>query len=200
MHELDVEVAWREARREPPERFAGASRSAREHRTRRLAVQAAGERDEPLGVRLEVAQGHDARLVRPAQMVLREQPAQVAVAREVPAEQREVVARGRRAPESHARRQQEAPLGRQVGLAAQDARRLHDDLAADDRPDARRMARLVEPDRTREPLVVGERERGHLEFGRTCDERRQRRRTVHEAELRMNVKVHESGGHRKDPT
>ncbi len=82
--------------------------------------------------------------------------------------------------------------GRSASLA-EDAGRLHDDLASDDRPDPRRLARLVEPDRSRQPLVVGERERGHLEFGRTGDERRERRRAVHEAELRMNVKVHESG-------
>ncbi len=131
----------------------------------------------------------------PRRCVRDSKPTQVAVAVEALREQREVEPRGRCAPEPDARRKHEALVGRQVAFLAEDARRLDHDLAPDDGLDAGPLRLLVEADRAREALVVGQGERGHLELAGTFDERVERRRTVHEAEARVDVKVDESAGH-----
>ena len=197
VRQLDVEVTDHETGRQSRERRTSASRRACEDRARRLSVNAPRKPDEPFRETRQIGHGHDRRYERATQMRAREQPAQVAVAREVAAEQREVMADARGPSEADTRRQDEAPLRGQVGLLGHDADGLHHHLASDDGHDPGPDACLIEADRPGEPLVVGERQRRHLELGGTLHERGKRSRAVHEAELRVHVKVHEPLRHHK---
>jgi hypothetical protein len=90
---------------------------------------AAGETEEPFGVRFDLIPGDAAVPLRAPERAHREEPAEVRVP--------------------------DAVLDEQM----QRARVLHDDVRADDRAHARRLRRLEEPRRAVEPVPIRERDR-----------------------------------------
>ena len=167
--ELDVDVVAAEDLRQPVELGLGVLRPALLERLADAAREAAGERDQARRVALEQLPV-DARLVVVALEVAEARELdQVAVARVVGREEREVrVALLLR-----------APVVGDVDLAAED--RLHALLA--------RL--LVELDRAGERAVIGERDGRHLELGRPRGERRNAAGAVEDRVLGVDVEMDE---------
>ncbi len=170
--ELDVDVACAEDLDEAVELLLGVLRAGLFERLADAAGEAAGERDEPVGVALEELPV-DARLV--------------VVALEV-AERGEldevVVAGGRLGEERQVR----------VALRLRAAVVGDVDLAADDGLDPVGFRRLDEVDRAGERAVVGEGHGRHLELRSARGERRNAARAVEDRVLRVDVKVDERSG------
>ena len=169
--QLDVDVLAPEDLHEPVELLAGARRVARQERLAGAAGEAAGERDDAVGVLLEQLVV-DARLVVVAlEVAERAELDQVVVALGRLGQQREVVP---------------VAVGRVLARAA-----VVDevDLAAQKRLDARLAGAAVELDRARHGAVIGDPDRGHAELGRTLDELRDTAGAVQDRVLGVDVQM-----------
>ncbi len=167
--DLDVDVVAPEDLRQPVEVGGGVLRTALLERPADPAGEAAGERHDPVRVRLEVPPV-DPRLVVVAL---------------------EVGGRGEldQVPVALVRLGQQG----QVRVALLLARGVvaDVDLAADQRLDAGLLGLLVELDGAGERAVVGERDGGHLELGGAGDQRRNPASPVEDRELGVDVEVDE---------
>ena len=141
------------------------------------AARSAGERDQPIGRRLQRGERHVRRLVgRRIEEGARRQPHQVAIA---------LLARGE---QHHARKLEAGPIARRFLVAEIDAER-----AADDRLDARAAQLVGEFERPEHVVGVGERERGLAVGLGKLRELADGQRAFEQRIGRVHVQVHEAG-------
>ena len=171
--ELDVGVVAAEDLREPVELRGGVAIPVLGERARDTSGEAPRERDHTGRVAPEELPVDTRLVVVALEVPERAELDQVAVARVVGCQQREV----------------------RVALRLRPSIVDDVDLAAEDRLDALVARRLVELDRARHRAVVGERHGRHLELGRLCGQRRDPARPVEDRVLGVDVEVDELGGH-----
>ena len=169
--QLDVDVLAPEDLHEAVELLARTGLIARQQRRARAPGEAAGQRDDAVGVGLE-------QLVVDARLVV--------VALEVAerAELDEVVVAGRRLGQQR----QVVPVAL-VGVHARAAVVDEVDLTAQQRLDAGLAGRAIELDRARHGAVVGDADGGHAELHRALDELRDAAGAVQHRVLGMDVQV-----------
>ncbi len=185
--EFYIEVVGAEDVAEAEERGAGFVVAAGVDEVAHLAVAAAGEADQTLGVRTQRLDGDEWRPfpLGVGQMGGGKETAEVGIALAGLGEEHEVVRIvgivGRRAPGARRRRRQQ---------------RLHPHLGPEDGLDAALGAGLGEAHRAVEAVVVGESQGRLPQLGRPGDQFLDPAPAVEEGEVRMYVQVDEGGGRR----